>query len=53
MPEDFDNYFTVEFYGSKGWEVCWTSDTMDDAIAECEKVHKDGYQFRLTSPKSA
>lgn len=48
-----DKYFTVEANGSKGWEVVWTSNDLEDATAEL--VHRitnhPTIQYRLTTPK--
>jgi hypothetical protein len=57
---EYDNLYTIEFYGNKGWEVCWRGDKYMDAVLELsrssyvlnQKVYLRGdIQLRLTTPK--
>lgn len=47
--EDFSKVFTLEFFGSKGWEVGATKTSWDSIIEESQKWCGD-YQIRITSP---
>jgi hypothetical protein len=56
MPENFDQFWVVEFNGAKGWEVYSTYLSCFDAansfrreVASTEEDSID--QWRLTSPK--
>jgi len=54
-PNDFDRKFTVEFNGSKGWEVGYETNSLTDAVNYWRAAVLDpsnyDTQFRLTSPK--
>lgn len=52
---DWDNYYTIEFKGSKGWEVIRTFDKSFGALKVTQEflkllVNNDG-QYRLTTPE--
>jgi len=48
---DYSGFFTVEFYGPKGWEVegCFTS--LKDALDLMDRVFPGDYQMRITTPQ--
>lgn len=49
--ENFDNVYTVEMNGPKGWDVIFTTVSSQAALNEfcrCD-AEDDGYQYRLTS----
>ena len=47
--EDFSKVFTVEIYGSKGWEVVFSGSSWDEAI-EISRNWCEEFQVRITSP---
>lgn len=51
QKENFDNVYTVEVKGSKGWEVIFTTKSSQAALNEfcrCDS-EDDGMVYRLTS----
>lgn len=48
--EDFSNYFTVEQFGSKGWEVIWKGVSLKDALDHVDRIFPFDYQLRITWP---
>lgn len=51
---DWDVYYTIEFKGSKGWEVVWFRDKSFGLLAASQEfvkraLNNDG-QYRLTIP---
>lgn len=48
--KDFADFFTVEIYGEKGWEVVNCSTSWKDASDKAEKYICE-YQTRITSPR--
>jgi hypothetical protein len=53
MVENFDNVFTIEVNGSKGWEVIATFTSLNTAInAYRNYLLKDFDEYRLNSPKA-
>lgn len=51
---DWDNYYTIEFKGSKGWEVIWSSSKQEGFSKAYEEfrrrvINNDG-QYRFTTP---
>jgi hypothetical protein len=52
MPENFDNYYTVEILTDKGWEVIRTYLALADAFHKfLEERKSQRSQVRITSPK--
>jgi hypothetical protein len=50
MLEDFSDYFTVEIYGDKGWEVVWSFSSERDALNRWLKELRNGEYVRIISP---
>lgn len=55
-PDPFDDYYTIEFYGTKGWEVLQTH-THTIGILKATQLFanivvndRDDLQWRLTTP---
>jgi len=48
--EDFTGFFTVEQFGSKGWEVIWKGVSLEDALAFISRSHPLDFQLRITWP---
>jgi uncharacterized protein (DUF427 family) len=49
----FDKYFTIEVYGSKGWEVIWYYNSLNEAINKFREemlLKSSETVARLTSP---
>lgn len=51
---DFSNVFTVEVNADKGWEVFWTSHSMNDAVRKFRQasLQYPELEIRLTAPKA-
>ena len=49
---DYDKLFTIEHLTDKGWEVCYTSNSLNDAINKYRNyMLMTSYNvYRLTSP---
>jgi hypothetical protein len=51
--EDFGKYFTIEFKGSKGWEVIAVSEGLTEIVNKFREyclADGDLQEYRLTSP---
>jgi len=51
---DYENEYTIEYNGSKGWDILYHSDSLTDTVNRFRAlVLTDGdlVQYRLTTPK--
>jgi hypothetical protein len=49
--DEYGTSFTIEFQGSKGWEVCYAGTSLNDAINEYRRLLLSDFGvYRLTSP---
>ncbi|MFI5405099.1 MAG: hypothetical protein ACHQ1D_01160 [Nitrososphaerales archaeon] len=51
MSEDFSCFFTVEFYGAKGWEVLRKCLSFAEACDFVDVQFPGEYQYRITTPE--
>ena len=49
---EFDDFYTLEFLGPKGWEIQWTGKDWIDCFNWFKRIDMENeYQVRLTNPK--